>query len=451
MKRFFLPLLATFFFLVGTQSKADVLWQGSADQFRYDAENFASFYYLDEHYYKTYNLQVTRDESSAPFCSVADTQINEFENMPLSGSRIDLEVMARGPDCNSSQESIKPNGIMVQAFLSTIGSLLDDKQGVDITQEATSWFTRRFEVDQEETHKIRADLITGTIDFDSFTVSEVYQAFYLLSAEVTLHQIVGIGDQMSIIRLPGFPVYLDETKRSATIDVQLKPFNEQNQKITYHIKSVLKLQSRISNFDQKTFFVEGDVNGNYQLGTSEDPLRLQAVIYQGSYVDSDEDGASDDLDNCPDSYNPDQMDNDEDGLGDVCDACPSDAAKTAPGICGCGVADTDSDADGALDCNDACPSDAAKTAPGICGCGVADTDSDDDGISNCFDADDDNDGMPDTWEETYHLNPLVNDADQDDDNDGYSNLREYKFDTDPTDPESVPKPQAMPWLQLLLD
>ena len=179
-------------------------------------------------------------------------------------------------------------------------------------------------------------------------------------------------------------------------------------------------------------------------------MRLQAVIFQGSYVDSDEDGVADDLDNCPDSYNPDQMDNDEDGFGDVCDACPLDPAKTAPGICGCGVADTDSDADGTADCNDACPSDPAKTAPGICGCGVADIDTDDDGISNCFDADDDNDGMPDTWEETYHLNPLVNDADQDDDDDGYSNLREYKFDTDPTDSESIPKPKAMPWLLLLL-
>jgi hypothetical protein len=64
---------------------------------------------------------------------------------------------------------------MVQAFLSTIASLLDEKQGVDIAQEATSWFVRRFAVDQEETSKVRADLITGTIDFDSFTASEVYR------------------------------------------------------------------------------------------------------------------------------------------------------------------------------------------------------------------------------------------------------------------------------------
>ena len=451
MKRFFLPILAAFLFLVCSQSKAEVFWQDDVyHQFWYYSENLANFYYLAEQYYRTYNQQVTWNESSAQFCSVAEAKINEFENIPLPGSRIDLEVIAKGPDCNANQQSIIPNGIMVQASLDTTARLLDEQQGVDIAQEATSWFTRRFEVDQEETYKVRVDLVTGTIEFDSFTTSEVYQAYYLIKAEVTLHQIVGTGDQMSITSMPGFPVYLDETNRSTTIDVQLKPFNDQLQKITYQIKSQLTLKSRITNFDQKTFFVEGDVNGTYHVGTVEDPLRLQAVIYQGSYVDSDQDGWSDDLDNCADSYNPDQVDNDEDGFGDVCDACPADPAKTDPGICGCGVADTDSDGDGTADCNDACPADPAKIQPGICGCGVVDTDTDDDGIPNCLDADDDNDGMPDIWEEIYYLDPLVNDANQDYDDDGYSNLREYKLNTDPTDPESIPQPKALPWVHLLL-
>ena len=120
MKRFFLPILAIFFFLICTQSKAEILWQEDAYQFRYHAEDLAAFYYLDEQYWKPYNQQVTRNESSDPFCSVADAKITEFENMPLPGSGIDLAVMAKGPDCNANQESIRPNGIMVQAFLSTI-------------------------------------------------------------------------------------------------------------------------------------------------------------------------------------------------------------------------------------------------------------------------------------------------------------------------------------------
>jgi alpha-tubulin suppressor-like RCC1 family protein len=79
------------------------------------------------------------------------------------------------------------------------------------------------------------------------------------------------------------------------------------------------------------------------------------------------------------------LDSDGDGTTNCNDGCPNDPAKTAPGVCGCGVADTDSDGDGTPNCNDGCPNDPAKTAPGVCGCGVADTDTDADGILDCND------------------------------------------------------------------
>lgn len=41
-------------------------------------------------------------------------------------------------------------------------------------------------------------------------------------------------------------------------------------------------------------------------------------------IDSDDDGVNDDLDNCPESYNPSQADSDLDGSGNVCDPnCPN--------------------------------------------------------------------------------------------------------------------------------
>jgi len=41
-------------------------------------------------------------------------------------------------------------------------------------------------------------------------------------------------------------------------------------------------------------------------------------------VDSDSDGVNDDLDNCPDDYNPSQADSDADGTGNACDLdCPN--------------------------------------------------------------------------------------------------------------------------------
>jgi hypothetical protein len=101
--------------------------------------------------------------------------------------------------------------------------------------------------------------------------------------------------------------------------------------------------------------------------------------------DADEDGVCDDDDNCPTVANPNQEDQDEDGVGDACDGCPDDPAKTDPGICGCGIADTDSDGDGTADCNDQCPDDSDKVVPGQCGCGVADADADGDGVANCND------------------------------------------------------------------
>jgi hypothetical protein len=47
-----------------------------------------------------------------------------------------------------------------------------------------------------------------------------------------------------------------------------------------------------------------------------------------------------------------RLDTDDDGTPDCSDNCPSDPAKTEPGACGCGTADTDTDGDGTPDCNE---------------------------------------------------------------------------------------------------
>ena len=63
--------------------------------------------------------------------------------------------------------------------------------------------------------------------------------------------------------------------------------------------------------------------------------------------------------------------------------------------------------------NHACPTDAAKTAPGICGCGKPDIDTDHDGI--CDSGDRDHDGVPDPQDNC----PDVSNANQrDTDHDG---------------------------------
>ncbi len=84
-------------------------------------------------------------------------------------------------------------------------------------------------------------------------------------------------------------------------------------------------------------------------------------------------------------------------------------------------ADFDIDSDGVLNADDAFPRDPSESL-----------DTDGDGIGNNEDTDDDNDGMPDNYENQYNFDPLdPRDATQDADGDGSSNLAEYTIGSNP--------------------
>lgn len=127
-------------------------------------------------------------------------------------------------------------------------------------------------------------------------------------------------------------------------------------------------------------------------------------------LDSDGDGILDDVDNCPQTPNPDQLDTDGDGLGDLCDDdddndglidrfdnCPlisnPDQLDTDNDYIG-DLCDDDDDNDGILDINDNCPLNH----------NVDQLDYDGDGQGDVCDEDDDNDGIVDTLDPT----PLSN-------------------------------------------
>lgn len=95
----------------------------------------------------------------------------------------------------------------------------------------------------------------------------------------------------------------------------------------------------------------------------------------------------------------------------------------------------DSDGDGVGDSDDVFPLNPLEWA-----------DTDGDGLGNNADFDDDNDGMPDAWEITHQLNPLINDAAGDEDGDGTSNLNEYATGGNPL----LPEPNRAPDVPLLL-
>ncbi len=76
-------------------------------------------------------------------------------------------------------------------------------------------------------------------------------------------------------------------------------------------------------------------------------------------------------------------------------------------------------------------------------------DADSDGLENSVDPDDDNDGMPDTFEITHGLDPQdSSDAAKDKDSDGISNLDEFLRGTNPSVNE---KAVMIPILQILLE
>ncbi|SDZ99919.1 hypothetical protein SAMN05216562_1613, partial [Microbulbifer marinus] len=84
--------------------------------------------------------------------------------------------------------------------------------------------------------------------------------------------------------------------------------------------------------------------------------------------------------------------------------------------------DADSDGDGVIDGTDAFPLDGNESL-----------DTDNDGTGNNADPDDDNDEMPDTWEQQYGLDPLnAADAQGDLDGDELTNHEEFIRGTDPT-------------------
>lgn len=64
------------------------------------------------------------------------------------------------------------------------------------------------------------------------------------------------------------------------------------------------------------------ISANNGIVASGGTNRIDDIIITGSELDTDNDGISDSLDNCPNTANPDQIDTDSDGKGDNCDNCP---------------------------------------------------------------------------------------------------------------------------------
>ena len=221
-----------------------------------------------------------------------------------------------------------------------------------------------------------------------------------------------------------------------------------------------------ANFDRVRSYIEGNIKtgsqytflnkgqgqghgGGNQLRRAEDVQAVTDFIdaIALSLSDGDEDGVTNDLDNCQDVANAGQADLDQDGKGDVCDADidgdgVSNADETAQGT---SSDKTDSDGDGVLDGEDALPLDASESSDRD-GDGTGDNadafpddsaetqDSDGDGVGDVRDAFDDD---PNEFEDTDG-DGRGDVADPDDDDDGFSDAQELADGTNPKSRFSCP-------------
>ena len=150
-------------------------------------------------------------------------------------------------------------------------------------------------------------------------------------------------------------------------------------------------------------------------------------------TDSDGDGVSDSMDNCPLVANPDQKDSDADGIGDVCDDdIDSDGVLNVADNCPLvfNADQKDSDADGIGDvCDDDIDSDGVLNVADNCPLvfNADQKDSDADGIGDVCDDDIDSDGVLNVADNC----PLVFNADQkDSDSDGIGDVCDDDIDSD---------------------
>ena len=205
------------------------------------------------------------------------------------------------------------------------------------------------------------------------------------------------------------------------------------------------IEGNIKTGSQYTFLNKGQGQGHgggNQLRRAEDVQAVTDFIdaIALSLSDGDEDGVTNDLDNCQDVANAEQADLDQDGKGDVCDAdidgdgvanedddFPKDSTETQDSDQD-GVGDVrdafdddpkefeDTDGDGVGDNADAFPDDSAETQ-----------DTDNDGVGDVRDAFPDD---PNEFEDTDG-NGVGDVADPDDDGDGFSDAQELADGTNP--------------------
>jgi len=228
------------------------------------------------------------------------------------------------------------------------------------------------------------DLLFGNDGDDTFEWSIVDKGSLIIEGGIGADTFrpITLADQAQVVLADFSPANGDLLDLSGFWDNNLDTFTNLSQG-TLNINDVLSLVN--SNDLMKLLYdgSDGSLKTLVSISTNVESLVLI------DWIDSDGDKLSDSNDNCTYYYNPSQSDFDGDLAGNACD--------------------NDDDADGIDDSVDAFP------------------------LNDLYSVDTDADGMPDTWETKYGLDPNdPSDAESDQDNDGVTALDEFLAGTIPS-------------------
>ena len=228
------------------------------------------------------------------------------------------------------------------------------------------------------------DLLFGNDGDDTFEWSTVDKGSLIIEGGIGADTFrpITLADQVQVVLSDFSPANGDLLDLSGFWDNNLDTFTNLSQG-TLNINDVLRLVD--SNDLMKLLYdgSDGSLKTLVSISTNVESLVLI------DWIDSDGDKLSDGNDNCTYYYNPSQSDFDGDLAGNACD--------------------NDDDADGIDDSIDAFP------------------------LNDLYSIDSDTDGMPDSWEAKYGLDPNdPSDATSDQDNDGVTALDEFLAGTIPS-------------------
>ena len=256
-----------------TDVPAPVDWIDDSLEFRFAVqENGGAFLYAPSFYF--YQSSDTQECSYRPnqgefdsYGCVATGNLTAFVPHP---GEILLNAMAKGPENGLGP----PGGLKVQGYLETLPTELTTDHALETKQKVISWVSRGFSVDQASTFTIAGSL-DGVVQFDRYDNGSRDRAVYAIEGKVMLEEII---DATVFLRMPGFPLTLDDTNPSAEAQVALRTQTSDEKAVSYRLRITLKLESKIANYNQQPYTIYRALNGIYRLGTAASPFTLEATI-----------------------------------------------------------------------------------------------------------------------------------------------------------------------------